>query len=55
MDEHWRAGYADAERSLRHKEIFVRPTPEQGFRAFDFGGSEIADDERPSKEREMQS
>jgi NTE family protein len=36
MSEHWRAGYADAVRTLRHKEIFERPDNEEGFRSFDF-------------------
>jgi NTE family protein len=36
MTDHWRAGYDDAERALGHKEIFERPSAEQGFRAFDF-------------------
>jgi NTE family protein len=38
MADHWRAGHADAVRTLQHKEIFERPKNEDGFRAFDFGG-----------------
>jgi len=35
MEEHWRAGYHDARRTLRHKEIFERPTNPEGFLTFD--------------------
>ena len=35
MEEHWRAGYHDAVRTLRHPEILERPTNPQGFIAFD--------------------
>jgi NTE family protein len=35
MEEHWRAGYNDAVRSLRHPLILQRPTNRQGFRTFD--------------------
>lgn len=45
MADHWRAGYDDAIRALRHKEIFVRPSAEEGFRAFDF------EDDRTAGER----
>lgn len=38
MTEHWRAGYDDAVRALRHKEIFERPNREEGFQAFDLDG-----------------
>jgi NTE family protein len=34
--DHWRAGHEDAVRALAHKEIFERPSNEEGFRAFDF-------------------
>jgi NTE family protein len=45
LADHWRAGYDDAVRALQHKEIFERPTPEEGFRTFDF------QDERTARER----
>jgi NTE family protein len=35
MEEHWRAGYHDAVRTLRHPEILQRPTNRQGFLTFD--------------------
>src|SRR5246127_2744946 len=35
MEEHWRAGYHDARRTLRHKEILERPTNPEGFLTFD--------------------
>jgi NTE family protein len=43
MADHWRAGYDDALRALEHKEIFERPDPQEGFRAFDFGDNRAAD------------
>ena len=36
MEEHWRAGYYDALRTLRHPEVLARPTNHEGFSAFDF-------------------
>ena len=36
MIDHWRAGFDDAVRALRHPEIFERPCDEDGFRSFDF-------------------
>jgi NTE family protein len=36
MMDHWRAGQEDAVRTLEHKEIFQRPSNDEGFRAFDF-------------------
>lgn len=36
MEEHWRAGYNDAVRSLRHPEIFERPRTTDGVMTFDF-------------------
>lgn len=36
MEDHWRAGYDDAVRTLQHKEIFERPDTTDGFRSFDF-------------------
>lgn len=36
MEEHWRAGYTDAVRSLRHPEIFERPSTTDGVTTFDF-------------------
>ncbi|HXP76950.1 MAG TPA: patatin-like phospholipase family protein [Stellaceae bacterium] len=35
MEEHWRAGYHDALRTLRHPEVLNRPTNPRGFLAFD--------------------
>lgn len=35
MEEHWRAGYQDAMRTLRHPEVLERPVNPQGFLAFD--------------------
>jgi len=31
MEEHWRAGYHDARRTLRHKEVLERPTNPEGL------------------------
>ncbi len=35
MEEHWRAGYHDAVRSLRHPEVLQCPTNRRGFLTFD--------------------
>ena len=35
MQEHWRAGYYDAVRTLRHREVFERPTNPEGVITFD--------------------
>jgi NTE family protein len=35
MREHWRAGYYDARRTLRHPEVLERPTNRQGILTFD--------------------
>ncbi|MBI1212080.1 MAG: patatin-like phospholipase family protein [Alphaproteobacteria bacterium] len=35
MEEHWRAGHNDATRTLRHKEIFRRPTDLEGVHTYD--------------------
>ena len=35
MEEHWRAGHNDATRTLRHKEIFERPTNLEGVFTYD--------------------
>jgi NTE family protein len=35
MQEHWRAGYHDARRTLRHREILERPTNHEGVLTFD--------------------
>jgi len=35
MEEHWRAGYHDAIRTLRHPEVLERPTNHQGVFTFD--------------------
>jgi NTE family protein len=36
MAEHWRAGYDDAVRSLRHPEVLQRPDNPEGVRTFDY-------------------
>jgi NTE family protein len=35
MEEHWRAGYQDAVRALRHPEALDRPTNREGVFTFD--------------------
>ena len=35
MQEHWRAGYQDAVRTLRHPELFQRPSNDEGVFTFD--------------------
>jgi len=35
MQEHWRAGYHDAVRTLRHREVLERPTNHEGVFTFD--------------------
>jgi NTE family protein len=35
MNEHWRAGYHDARRTLRHREVLERPTNHEGVFTFD--------------------
>jgi NTE family protein len=35
MEEHWRAGYRDAIRTLRHPEVLERPTNPEGVFTFD--------------------
>lgn len=35
MEEHWRAGYHDARRTLRHREVLERPTNPEGLLTFD--------------------
>jgi NTE family protein len=35
MEEHWRAGYRDARRTLRHPEVLDRPTSREGVLTFD--------------------
>jgi NTE family protein len=35
MDDHWRAGYYDTVRTLRHPEVLERPTTEEGVFIFD--------------------
>ena len=36
MEEHWRAGYNDCIRTLRHPEVLQRPSNAEGFSTFDF-------------------
>lgn len=35
MEDHWRAGYHDTVRTLRHPEVLERPTNPEGFSTFD--------------------
>ncbi|HLL26086.1 MAG TPA: patatin-like phospholipase family protein [Xanthobacteraceae bacterium] len=35
MEEHWRAGYRDARRALRHSEVLERPASREGVLTFD--------------------
>ena len=35
MQEHWRAGYHDARRTLRHRDVLERPTNHEGVFTFD--------------------
>jgi NTE family protein len=35
MEDHWRAGYHDARRTLRHREVLERPTNHEGVFTFD--------------------
>ena len=35
MQEHWRAGYHDARRTLRHREVLKRPNNHEGVLTFD--------------------
>ena len=35
MEEHWRAGYHDAVRTLRHPEVLMRPKTPAGVFTFD--------------------
>jgi NTE family protein len=35
MEEHWRAGYHDARRTLRHTDVLKRPDNHEGFFTFD--------------------
>jgi NTE family protein len=35
MEEHWRAGYHDTVRTLRHPEVLERPTTLEGMSTFD--------------------
>ena len=35
MEEHWRAGYNDTVRTLRHPEVLQRPSNPDGVMTFD--------------------
>jgi NTE family protein len=35
MEEHWRTGYSDMERTLRHPEVLQRPQSPDGVFTFD--------------------
>jgi NTE family protein len=39
MEEHWRAGYSAAIKSLSHPEIFEPPDRLEGVRTFDFAAT----------------
>jgi NTE family protein len=43
MEEHWRSGYNDAVRTLRHPKVLQRPNGQDGFFTFDLArdGREI--------------
>ena len=36
MKEHWKTGYNDTVRSLRHKEVLKRPSCAEGIMTYDF-------------------
>ncbi len=40
MEDHWQAGLGDTRRTLKHAEIFFRPTDHAGVVTFDFGEKE---------------
>jgi NTE family protein len=40
MEDHWEAGLSDTRRTLKHPEIFHRPTDHEGVMTFDFGEAE---------------
>jgi NTE family protein len=40
MEEHWRAGYEDAARALKHPEVLQPCDRRKGVRTFDFGVNE---------------
>jgi NTE family protein len=40
MEDHWRAGYHDTIRTLRHPEALARPTNADGISIFDFAGQD---------------
>jgi NTE family protein len=40
MEEHWRTGYEDAARALKHPEVLQLADRQQGVRTFDFGINE---------------
>jgi NTE family protein len=37
MEDHWKAGYNDARRTLRHPKVLDRPDSPEGVRTFDLG------------------
>ena len=41
MEEHWKSGYNDTVRSLRHNEIMRLPADAEGIRTFDVAENEI--------------
>jgi NTE family protein len=43
MEDHWRAGYEDAVRTLKHPRIFERPRNHDGVATFD-----LTQDEEPA-------
>ena len=55
MADHWDAGYDDAVRALQHREIFERPSAEEGFRAFDFQDEQSAERDAARRQAEGRS
>jgi NTE family protein len=45
MEEHWRTGYEDAARALKHPEVLQLADRQQGVRTFDFGINEQGTEE----------
>ena len=39
MEEHWRAGYCDAQRAIRYRGVLERPKGHEGVVTFDLGQS----------------
>jgi NTE family protein len=50
MDDHWRAGHADAVRTLSHPEVLTRPTQAHGVEVYDFTTPRALGPAKASKE-----